>query len=105
MKNNLLINFMEVSAQRGIKSTKKDLKNVLENFIGFLKEELEKAENEIVLPKIGKFSFVIKSSRTLKHPKTGVSHKIPEKKVVKFKVSANIKESVASKTSTKAKKK
>lgn len=43
-----------------------------------------KGGDEVTLPGIGKFSWVIKAARTGRNPRTGLPIQIPEKRVVTF---------------------
>ncbi|OED45446.1 hypothetical protein AB836_00920 [Rickettsiales bacterium (ex Bugula neritina AB1)] len=104
MTNNVLVNFIEIASEKGIKLTKKELKNILENFVCFLKESIENTDEEVVLPKIGRFSFTVKPARQLTHPKTGEKHNISPKKVVKFKISPTTKKAVAENHENRSKK-
>ncbi len=56
----------------------------------------QEAGNEITLPGLGKFTTVERGERTGRNPKTGESMVIPAKKLVKFKVSKTLQDTVVS---------
>lgn len=73
--------------------SKKEVKTVLEAFNEKIIEVL-KSEKKVKLPGLGIFVIKLRKARTGRNPKTGETIQIPEKKVVKFRVSKEVKNQV-----------
>lgn len=71
--------------------TKKDAKEYVETVLDTMKETLCEGE-EIKLSGFGKFEVRAKGERVGRNPRTGVEIKIPERCVLRFKVSQVLKD-------------
>jgi DNA-binding protein HU-beta len=69
--------------------SKVDGKKAVNAFIDVIQEEIEKGESVSILG-FGTFGIVEKSARKGVNPATGAAINIPARKVVKFKVGANL---------------
>lgn len=74
--------------------TKKEAERLVSGFLSTLEEVLVKGEDLSILG-FGKFEITTQSARTCRNPKTGEEIKVPEKKVVKFRVGKGLAEKVA----------
>ncbi len=68
-------------------------KVVYDELAELVNEQL-RIEGEINLPKIGKFTVVDKEATTRTNPETGETTDVPARKVIKFGMAKNIKESL-----------
>lgn len=75
-------------------TTKKEAERLINGFFSTLEEVLVKGDDLSVLG-FGKFEITTQSARTCRNPKTGEEIKVPEKKVVKFRVGKGLAEKVA----------
>ena len=75
-------------------ATKKEAERLMNGFFSTLEEVLVNGDNLSVLG-FGKFETTTQSARTCRNPKTGEEIKVPEKKVVKFRVGKGLAEKVA----------
>lgn len=73
--------------------TQVQIKKILDVFINTITEELKNG-NDISLVSFGTFQTKMKNSREGRNPKTGKIINIPEKRIVKFIASKELKESV-----------
>ncbi len=73
--------------------TKADAKKALNAFMEVTTETLSK-DDKVALVGFGSFSVATRSARTGRNPRTGKEMTIPAKKVVKFKVGAELSKSV-----------
>lgn len=73
--------------------TKKEAEKLVNGVFNTLEEVLEKGD-ELSIIGFGKFEVKTQSARTCRNPKTGGEVKVPEKKVVKFKVGKSLAEKV-----------
>lgn len=71
--------------------TKKDASDYVEAILETMKEELSAGEN-IKVSGFGKFEIRAKGERIGRNPRTGVEIKIPERCVLRFKVSQVLKD-------------
>ncbi len=71
--------------------TKKDASDYVEAILDTMKEELSAGEN-IKVSGFGKFEIRAKGERIGRNPRTGVEIKIPERCVLRFKVSQVLKD-------------
>lgn len=75
-------------------ATKKEGERLINGFFSTLEEVLVNGDDLSVLG-FGKFETTTQSARTCRNPKTGEEIKVPEKKVVKFRVGKGLAEKVA----------
>lgn len=75
-------------------STKKEAERLINGFFSTLEEILVNGDDLFVIG-FGKFETTTKAARICRNPKTGEEVKVPEKKVVKFKVGKGLAEKVA----------
>lgn len=75
-------------------TTKKEAERLVNGFFSTLEEVLVNGDDLSVLG-FGKFETTTQSARTCRNPKTGEEIKVPEKKVVKFRVGKGLAEKVA----------
>lgn len=75
-------------------SSKKEAEKLVNGLFFTLEEILVKGDNLSILG-LGKFEIKTQSARTYRNPKTREEIKVPEKKVVKFKVGKALAEKVA----------
>ena len=75
-------------------TTKKEAERLVNGFFSTLEEVLVKGDDLSVLG-FGKFETTTQSARICRNPKTGEEIKVPEKKVVKFRVGKGLAEKVA----------
>ncbi len=75
-------------------TTKKEAERLVNGFFSTLEDVLVKGDDLSVLG-FGKFETTVQSARTCRNPKTGEEIKVPEKKVVKFRVGKGLAEKVA----------
>ena len=73
---------------------KKEAERLVNGFFSTIEEVLVKGDDLSVLG-FGKFETTTQSARTCRNPKTGEEIKVPEKKVVKFRVGKSLAEKVA----------
>ncbi len=73
--------------------TKADAKKALNAFMEATTEALSK-DDKVALVGFGSFSVTTRAARTGRNPRTGKEMNIPAKKVVKFKVGAELSKSV-----------
>ena len=73
--------------------TKEEAGKTLKSVLDVIAKALANDES-ITLVGFGTFSVSTRASRTVRNPQTGKEMKVAEKKVVKFKVSKTLKESV-----------
>lgn len=72
---------------------RKDVERVVDEFIATLAEGLRK-ENKVNVAGLGIFSVRDRKARMARNPKTGETVHVPAKKVVKFRVSKDMKTAV-----------
>jgi DNA-binding protein HU-beta len=72
---------------------RKDVERVVDEFINTLAEGLRK-ENKVNVAGLGIFSVRDRKARMARNPKTGETVHVPAKKVVKFRVSKDMKTAV-----------
>jgi len=72
---------------------RKDVERVVDEFINTLAEGLRK-ENKVNVAGLGIFSVRDRKARTARNPKTGETVHVPAKRVVKFRVSKDMKTAV-----------
>lgn len=75
-------------------ATKKEAERLVNAFFSTIEEILVNGDDLSVLG-FGKFETTTQSARTCRNPKTGEEIKVPEKKVVKFRVGKSLAEKVA----------
>lgn len=75
-------------------TTKKEAERLVNAFFSTIEEILVNGDDLSVLG-FGKFETTTQSARTCRNPKTGEEIKVPEKKVVKFRVGKGLAEKVA----------
>lgn len=75
-------------------STKKEAERLINGFFSTLEEILVNGDDLSIIG-FGKFETTTKAARVCRNPKTGEGVKVPEKKVVKFKVGKGLAEKVA----------
>lgn len=75
-------------------STKKEAERLINGFFSTLEEILVNGDDLSIIG-FGKFETTTKAARVCRNPKTGEEVKVPEKKVVKFKVGKGLAEKVA----------
>lgn len=75
-------------------TTKKKAERLVNGFFSTLEEVLVKDDDLSILG-FRKFEITTQSARICRNPKTGEKVKVPEKKVVKFKVGKGLAEKVA----------
>lgn len=75
-------------------ATKKEAERLINGFFTTIEEVLINGDDLSVLG-FGKFETTTQSARTCRNPKTGEEIKVPEKKVVKFRVGKGLAEKVA----------
>ncbi|MCX3067539.1 HU family DNA-binding protein [Cetobacterium somerae] len=75
-------------------TTKKEAERLVNGFFSTIEEVLVNGDDLSVLG-FGKFETTTQSARTCRNPKTGEEIKVPEKKVVKFRVGKGLAEKVA----------
>lgn len=75
-------------------ATKKEAERLINGFFSTLEEVLVNGDDLLVLG-FGKFETTTQSARTCRNPKIGEEIKVPEKKVVKFRVGKGLAEKVA----------
>ncbi len=73
--------------------TKKEAVNILNVVLGEITGALKKGQ-DVVLTGFGTFKVVKRKARTGRNPQTGESLQIPARKVVRFKVGADLKKTV-----------
>ena len=76
--------------------TKKDVKVFLTGLTGLVEKSLNK-DVAVPLSGLGKFKVQSRKARVGRNPQTGAAIKIPAKKVVKFTVAKNLKDTVLKK--------
>ncbi|MBK8231425.1 MAG: HU family DNA-binding protein [Candidatus Eisenbacteria bacterium] len=76
--------------------TKKDVKVFLTGLTGLVEKSLKK-DVAVPLSGLGKFKVQSRKARVGRNPQTGAAIKIPAKKVVKFTVAKNLKDTVLKK--------
>ncbi|ERT65293.1 HU family DNA-binding protein [Cetobacterium somerae] len=86
--------FIELYQEKMEVTTKKDAERLVNGFFSTLEEVLVKGDNLSVLG-FGKFETTTQSARICRNPKTGEEIKVPEKRVVKFRVGKRLAEKVA----------
>jgi DNA-binding protein HU-beta len=74
--------------------TKKQIAEVMDNLLGLATKE---AKNGFVLPGFGKLVLANRKARMGRNPQTGEPLKIPAKRVVKFRLSKALKDTVLGK--------
>ena len=74
--------------------TKKQIAEVMDNLLGLATKE---AKNGFVLPGFGKLVLANRKARMGRNPQTGEPLKIPAKRVVKFRLSKTLKDTVLGK--------
>jgi DNA-binding protein HU-beta len=74
--------------------TKKQIAEVMDNLLGLATKE---AKNGFVLPGFGKLVLANRKARMGRNPQTGEPLKIPAKRVVKFRLSKVLKDTVLGK--------
>lgn len=72
---------------------RKDVERVVDEFIATLAEGLRK-ESKVNVAGLGIFSVRDRKARTARNPKTGETVHVPAKRVVKFRVSKDMKTAV-----------
>lgn len=75
-------------------TTKKEAERLVNGFFSTIEEVLVNGDDLSVLG-FGKFETTTQSARTCRNPKTGEEIKVPEKKVVKFRIGKGLAEKVA----------
>ena len=75
-------------------TTKKEAERLVNAFFSTIEEILVNGDDLSVLG-FGKFETTTQSARTCRNPKTGEEIKVPEKKVVKFRVGKGLAQKVA----------
>ncbi len=100
---------LEVHKGHAIEVSKKETKAFLDSLTCLVEKSLKKSE-DVPLTGLGKFRVQNRKARIGRNPQTGEAIKIPAKKVVKFSVAKNLKDTVlkkapAKKTAKKAAKK
>ncbi|RAL25557.1 integration host factor subunit alpha [Lujinxingia litoralis] len=73
--------------------TKKEASDYVDTIFEVMKETLEEGE-EIKVSGFGKFEVREKSQRVGRNPRTGIEIVIPERRVLRFKVSQVLKDSI-----------
>lgn len=86
--------FIELYQEKMEVTTKKDAERLVNGFFSTLEEVLVKGDNLSVLG-FGKFETTTQSARICRNPKTGEEIKVPEKRVVKFRVGKRLAEKIA----------
>lgn len=84
--------------------TKKDTQQFLMGLTMVVEKTLKRG-GDIPLTGLGKFKVQSRKARMGRNPQTGEAIKIPAKKVVKFTVAKNLKDTVLKRTGTTARKK
>jgi integration host factor subunit alpha len=79
------------SIQNGTEFSKKQSTELVESVIEYIAGSLEKGE-DVLISGFGKFQVKEKNARRGRNPSTGEPMNIPERKVVTFKLSGNLKE-------------
>ena len=74
--------------------TKKQIVEVMDNLLSLATKE---AKNGFVLPGFGKLVLANRKARVGRNPQTGEPIKIPAKRVVKFRISKSLKDTVLGK--------
>jgi DNA-binding protein HU-beta len=90
MNKNELID--RISEKAGL--NKNDANKALDAFTDAITEAMKAGDN-VVLVGFGSFEVGKRKARTGRHPRTGETMTIPEKKVIKFKVGKKLKDSVS----------
>tara|TARA_B100001996_G_scaffold372851_1_gene349682 strand:- start:738 stop:1025 length:288 start_codon:yes stop_codon:yes gene_type:complete len=68
---------------------KKDLNKIFEIFVNEIKNSLKKGES-VEIRSFGRFSIKIHKDKLARNPKTGEKIKIPQKKIIRFKMAKEI---------------
>ncbi len=90
---------LEVHKGHAIEVSKKETKAFLDSLTCLVEKSLKKSE-DVPLTGLGKFRVQNRKARVGRNPQTGEAIKIPAKKVVKFSVAKNLKDTVLKKTAT-----
>ncbi len=86
-------NLIDAIADKTDSITKKDIEAVLNAFMDTVTGAIKKAD-KITLVGFGTFSQVQRKATTKQNPKTGEKIKVPAKKVMKFKTSKSLNDSL-----------
>lgn len=88
---------LRIDSEEGIPKLKKaGVFEILKSSFDVMTQMLESGE-DVSIPQFGKFIVKTQAARTARNPKTGKKIKVPEKQVVKFRISSVLRGTIAGK--------